>query len=155
MEDTLLIDVQRYCRMVNEHGLEELTITGPDVSISLAAMSTVAQVVTTTTSAVAPTVVTIPGKAPAAVKKAPEAPKGYVVPSPLVGIFYRQSSPDTPVFVEIGDTVTAGQTIGIVEAMKVFNEITTDKAGTVIAIPAENGKLVQADQPLVILDVLE
>jgi acetyl-CoA carboxylase biotin carboxyl carrier protein len=155
MEDTLLIDVQRYCRMVNEHGLEELTITGPDVSISLSAMSAAQVVTTTTTSSAAPTVMMVPGKAPAPVKKVEEAPKGYVVPSPLVGIFYRQSSPDTPSFVEVGDTVTAGQTIGIVEAMKVFNEITTDKAGTVIAIPAENGKLVQADQPLVILDVLE
>ncbi len=155
MEDTLLIDVQRYCRMVNEHGLDELTITGPDMSISLSAMSAVTQVVTTAAPVVSAPVVAMPGKAPAPAKKVAEAPKGYVVPSPLVGIFYRQSSPDTPVFVEVGDTVTAGQTIGIVEAMKVFNEITTEKAGTVIAIPAENGKLVQADQPLVILDILE
>jgi acetyl-CoA carboxylase biotin carboxyl carrier protein len=83
------------------------------------------------------------------------APVGYTILSPLVGIFYRAASPDSPPFVEIGDSVEAGQTIGVVEAMKVFNEIITECPGVVAAIPTGNGELVQADQPLVILSPAE
>jgi acetyl-CoA carboxylase biotin carboxyl carrier protein len=80
---------------------------------------------------------------------------GYTIASPLVGLFYRASSPGSPPFVEIGDAVEEGQTVGVVEAMKVFNEITADRSGIVAAIPAQNGDLVQVDQPLVILNPTE
>jgi len=74
------------------------------------------------------------------------------VRSPLIGVFYRAAAPDTPTFVEIGDVVKEGQTVCIVEAMKVFNEIHAEWNGRVVAIPAENGKLVQAGDPLVVLE---
>jgi len=76
------------------------------------------------------------------------------VRSPLIGTFYRAPSPDAPPFVELGDVVEEGQTVCIVEAMKVFNEIKAEWRGRVVAIPAEDGKLVQAGEPLVVLEFL-
>jgi len=76
------------------------------------------------------------------------------VRSPLVGIFYRAPAPDAPAFVQVGDLVEEGQTVCVVEAMKVFNEIKAEWSGRVVAIPAQDGKLVQAGEPLVVLEFL-
>ena len=84
----------------------------------------------------------------AAVEPAPAAPQGHVVRSPMVGTFYRSPSPTSPVFVEVGQTVKAGDVICIVEAMKMMNQIEADKSGTVEAILVENGEPVEFDQPL-------
>lgn len=77
------------------------------------------------------------------------------VRSPLIGVFYRAAAPDSPPFVEIGDLVSEGQTVCIVEAMKVFNEIKAEWRGRVAAIPAQNGSLVQAGDPLIVLEFLD
>jgi acetyl-CoA carboxylase biotin carboxyl carrier protein len=74
------------------------------------------------------------------------------VRSPLIGVFYRSAAPDAPPFVEIGDVVSEGQTVCIVEAMKVFNEIKAEWRGRVVAIAAESGALVQAGDPLIVLE---
>ena len=71
--------------------------------------------------------------------------------SPMVGVFYRAPSPSDPPFVEIGDAVHIGQVVAVVEAMKVFNEITSDIEGTVAEIPAQNAELVETGTPLIIL----
>ena len=99
-----------------------------------------------------------PAAAPApAIQAAPpvEAPppvaEGHVVKSPMVGTFYRSATPGSKAFVEVGDTVTEGATLCIIEAMKLMNEIETDKAGVVKAIPAENGQPVEFGQPLFII----
>lgn len=92
------------------------------------------------------------GAAPA-VDAAPPAPGTLPVVAPLVGVFYRASSPGAKPFVAIGDTVERGQTIGIVEAMKVMNEVASDVRGTVVDILVENGEAVQYEQPLVLIDV--
>ncbi|HEX8463235.1 MAG TPA: acetyl-CoA carboxylase biotin carboxyl carrier protein [Abditibacterium sp.] len=93
--------------------------------------------------------------APAAVATAPKAVKTEEaftpVVSPMVGVFYRAASPGEPNFVEIGDRVERGQTIGLVEAMKVFNEITAESAGIVAKTPVETGQLVETGQPLILL----
>jgi acetyl-CoA carboxylase biotin carboxyl carrier protein len=91
-----------------------------------------------------------PAAAPAAAP-APSAPEGVALPSPTTGTFYRAPSPGDPPFVEIGDRVEVGQTIGIIMAMKVMSEIPAEAAGEVIAIPAGDGDLVQTGAPLVIL----
>ena len=90
-----------------------------------------------------------PAPAPAA---APEAPKGHTVKSPMVGTFYRASSPGAKAFVEVGSQVKEGETICIIEAMKILNEIEADKGGTVTQILCENGQAVEYGQPLFIIE---
>ena len=87
--------------------------------------------------------------APAA---APEQPAGHSVKSPMVGTFYRASSPGAKPFVEVGAQVKEGDTICIIEAMKILNEIEADKAGTVTKILCENGQAVEYGQPLFIIE---
>ncbi|MBN7770370.1 acetyl-CoA carboxylase biotin carboxyl carrier protein [Marinobacter daepoensis] len=89
--------------------------------------------------------------APAPEASAPAAPKGHSVKSPMVGTFYRAPSPTASAFVEVGQTVNAGDVICIVEAMKMMNQIEADKAGTVTEILVENGQPVEFDQPLVVI----
>ena len=87
----------------------------------------------------------------AAPEPAPE-PSGHVVKSPMVGTFYRAASPGAKAFVEIGDAVQSGDTLCIVEAMKLMNEIEADAAGTVKEILVENGQPVEFGQPLFVLE---
>jgi acetyl-CoA carboxylase biotin carboxyl carrier protein len=87
--------------------------------------------------------------APAA---AAAAIKGHVVKSPMVGTFYRSPAPGAKHFVEVGDTVKSGDTICIVEAMKLLNEIECDKDGVIKAILVENGQPVEYGEPLVVID---
>jgi len=78
-------------------------------------------------------------------------PEGHQVKSPMVGTFYASPSPDKPAFVSVGQTVQVGDAIGIIEAMKMFNTIEADAAGTVLAIAVENGQPVEFDQPLFVI----
>jgi acetyl-CoA carboxylase biotin carboxyl carrier protein len=95
-----------------------------------------------------------PAAAPAAAA-APSAdkglPPGHIVRSPMVGTFYASANPETPPFVKVGQTVKAGDTLGIIEAMKMFNQIEADKAGTVVAILGTNGQPVEFDEPLFVI----
>ncbi|EIF29628.1 acetyl-CoA carboxylase, biotin carboxyl carrier protein [Burkholderia sp. Ch1-1] len=94
------------------------------------------------------------GEAPAAAAPAtpaPAAPQGHVVTSPMVGTFYRAPSPGADPFVQVGDTVKEGQTICIIEAMKLLNEIESDKSGVVKEILVENGQAVEYGQPLFVV----
>lgn len=93
-----------------------------------------------------------PAPAPAAAPAAPQAPAGHAVKSPMVGTFYRASSPGAKSFVEVGDQVKEGDTICIIEAMKILNEIEADKAGTITEILAENGQAVEYGQPLFVIE---
>lgn len=92
-----------------------------------------------------------PAEAPAAAPAAPAEPTGHTVKSPMVGTFYRAPSPTAASFVEVGQTVNKGDVICIVEAMKMMNQIESDKAGTVTEILVENGQPVEFDQPLVVI----
>jgi acetyl-CoA carboxylase biotin carboxyl carrier protein len=80
-----------------------------------------------------------------------EAPIGTPITSPMTGIFYGSPSPSAPPFVKEGESVSVGQTIGLIEAMKVFNEIPSPVGGTVIKIVAEAGQLVQPGDPLIVI----
>jgi acetyl-CoA carboxylase biotin carboxyl carrier protein len=80
------------------------------------------------------------------------APVGHVVKSPMVGTFYRAASPGAKSFVEIGSQVKEGETICIIEAMKILNEIESDKTGTITQILGENGQAVEYGQPLFVIE---
>ncbi|MEN6584907.1 MAG: acetyl-CoA carboxylase biotin carboxyl carrier protein [Sulfuricella sp.] len=88
---------------------------------------------------------------PAAAPAEPAQPEGHVVKSPMVGTFYRASSPDAKAFVEVGQSVTAGETLCIIEAMKLLNEIEADQSGVIKAILVENGQPVEYGEPLFII----
>jgi len=82
---------------------------------------------------------------------APQLPEGHIVTSPMVGTLYRSPAPDQPTFVDVGSTVAVGDTLCIVEAMKMLNQIEADKAGTISAILIENGQPVEFGQPLFVI----
>ena len=82
----------------------------------------------------------------------PAAPAGHIVKSPMVGTFYRSSSPGAKPFVEVGSQVKEGETICIIEAMKILNKIEADKSGTVTRILGENGQAVEYGQPLFVIE---
>jgi acetyl-CoA carboxylase biotin carboxyl carrier protein len=79
-------------------------------------------------------------------------PPGHVVRSPMVGTYYASAKPDAPPFVKIGQTVKVGDTLGIIEAMKMFNQIEADKSGTILAVLGENGQPVEFDEPLFVIE---
>jgi len=95
----------------------------------------------------------VPASAPAAdsVPAASNLPAGHTVKAPMVGTFYAASTPGAPAFAKIGQQVKAGETIGIIEAMKMFNQIEADVAGTILAILVENGQPVEFDEPMFVI----
>lgn len=92
----------------------------------------------------------VPAAAPAA--SAPAVPSGHMVKSPMVGTFYRSSTPGGKPFVEVGAQVKQGDTICIIEAMKILNEIEADQSGTITQILGENGQAVEYGQPLFVIE---
>ena len=126
--------------IVRDEGLTELAVEAEGVRLSLKSAAPGATVMLA---------------APTAAQggAAPPASDAGLVPivSPMVGVFYRAPSPNDPNFVEIGDTISVGQTVGVVEAMKVFNEITSDIEGIVVEIPAQNAELVETGAPLILV----
>lgn len=94
----------------------------------------------------APTVAAAAAPAPAPVAT------GHIIKSPMVGTFYRSSSPGAKEFVDVGSSVKVGETVCIIEAMKILNEIETDKAGTITRILCENGQAVEYGQPLFVIE---
>jgi acetyl-CoA carboxylase biotin carboxyl carrier protein len=92
------------------------------------------------------------GAAPAAAPAVAEVAAGHTVKSPMVGTFYRSSSPGAKAFVEIGSVVKEGETVCIIEAMKILNEIEADKSGTITRILCENGQAVEYGQPLFVIE---
>ncbi len=90
--------------------------------------------------------------APAAPQPAPASASGTPIKSPMVGTFYRAASPTAKAFVEIGSSVKAGDTLCVIEAMKMFNQIEAETSGTITAILVENGQPVEYDQPLFIIE---
>ena len=109
--------------------------------------------------AVAPPAVHVPAPVAAPAAQAPVAaaepvstlPAGHVVKAPMVGTFYASASPGSPAFVKVGQQVKAGETLGIIEAMKMFNQIEADVGGTVQAILIDNGQPVEFDQPMFVI----
>ncbi|HEY0202341.1 MAG TPA: acetyl-CoA carboxylase biotin carboxyl carrier protein [Burkholderiaceae bacterium] len=137
--------------LVSESNVSELEITEAEgkVRIVKGSGAVVQQVVAAPVAASAPAVAVA---APAAVAPAVEVPAGHLVKSPMVGTFYRSASPGAKAFVEVGDQIKEGDTICIIEAMKILNEIEADKSGTVTQILGENGQAVEYGQPLFVIE---
>ncbi|GAL37204.1 biotin carboxyl carrier protein of acetyl-CoA carboxylase [Vibrio maritimus] len=148
--------IKKLIELVEESGIAELEISEGEESVRIS-RSGPAAAPAPIQYAAAPAPVAAPAAAPAAApvaaeEAAPAVPAGHQVLSPMVGSFYRAPSPDSKPFVEVGQSVNAGDTICIVEAMKMMNQIEADKSGVVTAILAEDGQAVEFDQPLVIIE---
>ena len=120
----------------------------PQVFAAQPVSAVAAPVAATTAPATMPTPAAPPMQAPA---EEPGLPAGNVVRSPMVGTFYAASSPGAEPFVKVGQQVKVGDPLGVIEAMKMFNQIDAEVAGTVVAIVAENGQAVEFDQPLFVI----
>jgi acetyl-CoA carboxylase biotin carboxyl carrier protein len=140
--------VKKLIELLEESGIDELEIREGEESVRISRHSK-----TPAQPYYAPAPVAAPVAAPAApvaAAEAPSAPKlnGTVVKSPMVGTFYRTPAPGSPAFVEVGKTVKKGDTICIVEAMKMMNHIEAEVSGVIESILVENGQPVEYDQPL-------
>ncbi|OWF66121.1 acetyl-CoA carboxylase, biotin carboxyl carrier protein [Polynucleobacter hirudinilacicola] len=142
--------------LVSESGISELEVNeGEDrVRIVNSGSATPTGQIVYANPAPASAAQAAPATAPAPVAPVAEVPAaeaGFVARSPMVGTFYRAPNPESPNFVNIGDTVKVGQTLCIIEAMKLLNEIESEHAGVVKEILCENGQGVEFDQPLFII----
>jgi acetyl-CoA carboxylase biotin carboxyl carrier protein len=142
--------------LVQESGIAELEITEGEEKVKIVKGGGISVVPAASAGALPQIAAPEPPRAPAPAAAAPAAEppagqEGHVVKAPMVGTFYRSPSPDAKAFVEVGQTVKEGQTICIIEAMKLMNEIETDAGGVVKAILVENGQPVEYGQPLFIL----
>ncbi|MCC6608486.1 MAG: acetyl-CoA carboxylase biotin carboxyl carrier protein [Burkholderiales bacterium] len=136
--------------LVQESGIAELEITEGEETVRIRRGG--AAEVTPAPGAAAPALAAPPVPAPAAPAEAPAGPAGHLVKSPMVGTFYRAPSPEAKPFVEVGDAVKAGQTVCIIEAMKLMNEIECDQDGVLKAILVENGQPVEYGEPLFVIE---
>ena len=148
--------VKKLIELLEESNLTEIEIVEGEESVRLSRSGTIAA-----PAQAAP--VFAPGSAPVALAAAPasgrsepavaeeQVPEGDVLRSPMVGTFYSSPSPEAEPFVALGQKVSEGETLCIIEAMKMFNQIEADVAGTVVAILAENGQPVEFDQPLFVI----
>lgn len=146
--------IKKLIDLIEESDIAEIEITEGEESVRISRYSSVAPAM-----AVAPAPVAVAAAAPApvaapaaAAPAAEEKISGHVVKSPMVGTFYRSASPGSPSFVEVGQVVKAGQTLCIIEAMKILNQIEADKSGKVKQILVENAHPVEYGQPLFIIE---
>ena len=135
--------------LVSESNVSELEITEADgkVRIVKAGATPVVMAAPVMQQAALPVAAPVAAEAPAVAEET-----GHVVKSPMVGTFYRASSPGAKAFAEVGDQVKAGQAVCIIEAMKIMNEIESDQDGTITKILVENGQPVEYGQPLFIVE---
>ncbi len=136
--------VKKLIEMLEESGLGEIEIHEGEESIRISRASSAPVVVPTATPERS-----APAKSEPPV---PAIPSGHVVTSPMVGTFYRAASPDSTPFVEVGSQVEVGDTLCIIEAMKMLNEIEADKSGIIRAIQKENGQPVEYGEPLFVIE---
>ena len=146
--------------LVSESNISELEITEADGKVRIVKADPRAAVLAAPAAALSPLPVVAAAPAPAAAAPAPAAAAapapaaetGHVVKSPMVGTFYRASSPGAKPLVEVGQEVKAGQPLCIIEAMKIMNEIEADHDGTVTRVLCENGQAVEFGQPLFVIE---
>ncbi|HWD88677.1 MAG TPA: acetyl-CoA carboxylase biotin carboxyl carrier protein [Mucilaginibacter sp.] len=152
--------IQDLIRFVSKSGVNEVSIEQKDFKITIKTNQAPTYVTANLPSEAAPA-----AYAPAPVATAPAAPaaqpaaapaadtsKYITVKSPMIGTFYRSSSPDKPMFVNVGDEIAEGQVVCIIEAMKLFNEIESEVSGRIVKILVDNASPVEYDQPLFLVE---
>ncbi len=156
-ENVDLEKIKSLVKLVQQNSLAELTIEEDGVTITIKGTSAEAQPLLAQIPQVVQPVETVVAQeepseeVPTEAEPEEDTSNLLKMESPMVGVFYRAPSPDSPPFVEVGDVVEVGQNIGIIEAMKVFSEIPSEYAGVVVELPVENGTLVQQGQALAVL----
>jgi acetyl-CoA carboxylase biotin carboxyl carrier protein len=141
-----LTEIKKIVKLMDDHGLSQFQYEKEDFNLKLKKgvdIDEIQSLLGSLGSAPAPVApIAAPAPVPAAESAAPE-PAGEEISSPMVGTFYRKSSPESPNFVEVGDAVSEGQTLCIIEAMKVMNEIKAEKSGTISQVCVDDGNSVQ------------
>ncbi len=155
-------EIEELIKFVSKSGVSEVSLETDTVKITIknAAPRVIEQVLTAAPMMQMP-VQAAPAPAPIAAAPAPAAAapaasndesKYITVKSPMIGTFYRASSPDKPNFVNVGDEIKAGQVVCIIEAMKLFNEIESEISGRIVKVLVDNSSPVEYDQPLFLVD---
>jgi len=157
-----LKEIQNLIRFVAKSGASEVKLETGDVKITIRTGSDKAE----TTIIQQPQQVAVPApvpvetpapaapakEAPAEAEKADDTSKYIEIKSPIIGTLYRKPSPDKPSFVKVGDTISAGDTVCIIEAMKLFNEVESEVSGKIVKVLVEDSSPVEFDQPLFLVD---
>ena len=147
--------VKKLIELLEESGVAEIEIHEGEESVRISRQSAAQTVAPVPYPMMAPAPApapVAPGHAPAEARAEVAMPQGHTVDSPMVGTFYRAPSPGASAFVEVGSRVNVGDTLCIIEAMKMLNQIEADKAGTVAAILVENAEPVEYGQALVVIE---
>lgn len=143
--------IKKLIELVEESGINELEISEGEESVRISRGGPVVAAAPVMHAAPVAAAAPVASAAPAAEASAPVI-SGHIVRSPMVGTFYASASPDSPSFVEVGQHVNAGDTLCIVEAMKMMNQIEADKSGVIKEILAKNEDAIEFDQPLFIIE---
>jgi acetyl-CoA carboxylase biotin carboxyl carrier protein len=146
--------VKKLIELLEESDIAEIEIHEGEESVRISRNSSVVQSMFAAPAPVAAAPVAAPATAPAASVAAPARaaePEGHLIRSPMVGTFYRAPSPGAKPFVEEGQAVSSGETLCIIEAMKILNQIESDKSGKVVEILVENGQPVEYNEPLFVI----
>ena len=137
--------------LVSDSGIAEIEVTEGEDKVRIVKHGPVAVAAPAPVAAPVAVAAAAPATPAVATAAVVEAPKGHVVKSPMVGTFYRCASPGAPSFVEVGKAVKPGDTLCIIEAMKLLNEIEAEVAGNVLEVLVENGQPVEYGQPLFVI----
>jgi len=145
--------IKKLIELIEDSDIAEIEINEGEESVRLSRISSAAPAAMAAPAAVAaPAAAPAPAPAEAAPANEPEQYPGHVIHSPMVGTFYRSASPGAKPFVEVGQSISTGQTLCIIEAMKILNQIESDASGTVTQILVENGEPVEYNQPLFVIE---
>ncbi|MFO7593615.1 MAG: acetyl-CoA carboxylase biotin carboxyl carrier protein [Pseudomonadota bacterium] len=144
--------VKKLIELLEESGIAEIEIHEGEESVRISRNSHAPAPVAAPVAAPAPSAAPAPAAAEETAEAGSEIPSGHQVTSPIVGTLYRSPSPSAKPFVEVGQSVNVGDTLCIIEAMKIMNQIEADKAGVIKAVLAENGEPVEFGQPLFIIE---
>ena len=150
--------IKKLIELIEESDIAEIEIHEGEESVRLSRTSSATPIIAAAPQAIAAPAPATPAAAPASGASEltgvaePEEIAGHVVNSPMVGTFYRSPSPGAKPFVEVGQKVSSGDTLCIIEAMKILNQIESDASGTVTKILVENGQPVEYNQPLYVIE---